>query len=175
MEYAAPTGRVYEALRKSINEDESRIREIALRMVRPESRQVESADSKREDRKQLDSQLARFAANMEHSERLCWKYMAMWLGEREPEIDVKYNKEFNTEEISNELMSSFIDIRRNRDLSRQTLWEMLREWGYLPEDFDEQEEAQRLEAENRTAGRLGGNLLTTRQSVQTGPGDGGIG
>jgi hypothetical protein len=175
MEYAAPTGRVYDALRQAINEDESRIREIALRMVRPESRQVESADSKREDRKQLDSQLARFAANMEHSERLCWKYMAMWLGEREPEIEVTYNKDFNTEEISQDLMSAFIDIRRNRDLSRQTLWAMLREWGYLPEDFDEQEEEQRIEAENRTVGRLGGNLLTTRELDQTGPGGAGIG
>jgi hypothetical protein len=52
---------------------------------------------------------------------------------------------------------------------------MLNRWGYLPEDFDPVEEQQRLEAENRTAGRLGGNLLTTRQSVQTGPGGGGIG
>jgi hypothetical protein len=27
---------------------------------------------------------------------------------------------------------------------------MLREWGYLPEDFDEQEEEQRIEAEQRS-------------------------
>jgi hypothetical protein len=175
MEYAAPTGRVYDALRQAINEDESRIREIALRMVRPESRQVESADSKREDRKQLDSQLARFAANMEHSERLCWKYMAMWLGEREPEIEVTYNKDFSAEEVGQDLMRAFIDLRRIPDLSRETFWKMLNRWGYLPEDFDPVEEQQRLEAENRTAGRLGGNLLTTRQSVQTGPGGGGIG
>jgi hypothetical protein len=100
---------------------------------------------------------------------------AAWMNTEGAEIEVTYDKDFNTEEISQDLMSAFIDIRRNRDLSRQTLWAMLREWGYLPEDFDEQEEEQRIEAENRTAGRLGGNLLTTRQSGQTGPGGGGIG
>jgi hypothetical protein len=91
------------------------------------------------------------------------------------EIEVTYDKDFNEDDISDRLLKFLVDVRRKPDLSRETFWKMLNRWGYLPEDFDPVEEQQRLEAENRTAGRLGGNLLTTRQSVQTGPGGGGIG
>jgi hypothetical protein len=164
IEYAAPTGRAWEALTRAINEDEERIREIALRMVRPDSKQVESAESKREDRKQLNSQLERFARNCEAGEEQCWKLAAAWMNVRDAEVDVTYDKDFNETKISDQLMRAFVDIRRNRDLSRETFLRMLHQWGWMPEDFDVDAEIERLESENRTVGRMGGSLLTTREA-----------
>jgi hypothetical protein len=169
IEYAAPTGRAWEALTRAINEDEERIREIALRMVRPDSKQVESAESKREDRKQLNSQLERFARNCEAGEEQCWKLAAAWMNVRDAEVDVTYDKDFNETKISDQLMRAFVDIRRNRDLSRETFLRMLHQWGWMPEDFDVDAEIERLESENRTVGRLGGSLLTTREAGAGGP------
>jgi hypothetical protein len=173
VEYAAPTGRAWEALRRAINEDEERIREIALRMVRPDSKQVESAESKREDRKQLNSQLERFARNCEAGEEQCWGLAAAWMNAEGAEIEITYDKDFNEDDISEQLMKSFVDIRRNRDLSRETFLRLLHQWGWMPEDFDVEQEIDRIAEEtrneSRTVGRLGGGLMTTReqQSGQT--------
>jgi hypothetical protein len=81
-------------------------------------------------------------------------------------IEVEYNKDFDADEISDGLMRSFVDLRRNRDLSRETLWSLLQQWGYLSEDFDPEEEKQRIEAEGRTLGRLDTGGLRTTQEVQ---------
>jgi hypothetical protein len=83
---------------------------------------------------------------------------------RDAEVDVTYDKDFNETKISDQLMRAFVDIRRNRDLSRETFLRMLHQWGWLPEDFDVDAEIERLESENRTVGRLGGSLLTTREA-----------
>jgi hypothetical protein len=149
VEYAAPTGRVFEALRQNISDDERSIKEIALRMVRPDSKQVESADSKREDRKQLDSQLSRFSQNMADGETRCWELAAKWLGLQNVDIEVQYNDEFDTEKISGDLARSFIALRQSRDLSRETLWQILKDNGILRPDFDPVEEAARIAAEGR--------------------------
>jgi hypothetical protein len=150
VEYAAPTGRAWEALRRAINEDEERIREIALRMVRPDSKQVESAESKREDRKQLNSQLERFARNCEAGEEQCWQLAAAWMNTEGTEIEVTYDKDFNEDDISDRLLKFLVDVRRKPDLSRETFLRLLHQWGWMPEDFDVEEEMDRIRNEQRS-------------------------
>jgi len=148
VEYVAPTGRVFQALKENIADDERSIREIALRMVRPVTKQTESAESKRIDKQQLDSQLRKFAQNLEDGERRCWDLVAQWMNvSGDPEV--VYNKDFDPEEISGDLAKQFIELRKNRDLSRETLWSILVDNGILRPDFDPQDEAAKIAAEGR--------------------------
>lgn len=147
--FAAPTGRAFNALETAIANDERSIREIALRMVRPDSKQVESADSKKEDRRQLDSQLKRFAQNMSDGESNCWRLVAKWLNVQ-GDISVKYNDNFDTEKITSELTKTFNEMRRNKDISRETFWQILKENDILPADFDAVEELSKIENESRS-------------------------
>ena len=146
--YAAPTGRVFDALEQAIANDERSIREIALRMVRPDSKQVESADSKKEDRRQLDSQLKRFAQHMSDGETRCWELMAKWMSVK-GEISVQYNDDFDTEKMTTELARTFNEMRRNKDISRETFWQILVDNDILRSDFDAAEEAAKIENEAR--------------------------
>jgi len=160
MKYVAPTGRAYEALRQAINEDEARAREIALRMLKPDSKQVESADSKKEDRKQLDSQLVRFANLSEAAENKCWELWGKW-GGADPAV-VSYPFNFDEQTLSSILIDSFVKLRQTEDLSRETLWTLLQERGLLPENFDVEEERQRLEADLKIPSVQG--LFTSREN-----------
>ena len=51
-----------------------------------------------------------------------------------------------------------IDLRRSRDLSRETLWSELRRRGLLDDSFDGDEEEVRLQAEEPPLGSFGSNL-----------------
>lgn len=158
--YAAPTGRAFDALESAIANDERSIREIALRMVRPDSKQVESADSKKEDRKQLDSQLKRFAQHMGDGETRCWELVGKWMN-TQGDIKITYNDDFDMEEMTAELARTFNEMRRNKDISRETFWQILVDNGILRPEFDPVEEATKIESEARSnpafqslAGRL---------------------
>ena len=149
VKYVAPTGRAFDALEAAIANDERSIREIALRMVRPDSKQVESADSKKEDRRQLDSQLKRFAQNMSNGETRCWELVAKWMNNQGGEVTITYNDDFDTEQMTTELARTFNEMRRNRDISRETFWQILVDNGILRPEFDPVEEAAKIENEAR--------------------------
>lgn len=150
MEYVEPAGASYDAQKSMLDDDIQAIREIALRQVRPESKQRESADAKRMDLAQLNSALFRFSTAMADSEEACWKLAAMWLnGQATGEVEVTYNDDFNEQEISGDLLNAFANLRRNGDISRDTLFDLLKDWNVLPPDFDSKEEAAKLEQEAR--------------------------
>ena len=60
-QYVEPSGTAFQAQAEALARDEASVREIALRMVRPQSAVGESAESKAIDKTQLDTQLASFA------------------------------------------------------------------------------------------------------------------
>ena len=71
--YAEPSGTSFAAQTAFLANDIQQIREIALRMVRPDSAVGQSADSKKLDNAQLDTQLAKFARRCAAAEKRCWR------------------------------------------------------------------------------------------------------
>ena len=65
-----PSGTAFQAQAEALARDEASVREIAPRMVRPQSAVGESAESKALDKTQLDTQLARFARRSRSAEAL---------------------------------------------------------------------------------------------------------
>jgi hypothetical protein len=102
--YVEPSGNSFRAQREAIDADIASIREIALRMVRPESAVAESAESKSIDKQQLDTQLANFARRCANAEYQCWSLAARWMGQKpgEKEIATPYNEDYDVEVVKEE-------------------------------------------------------------------------
>ena len=99
-QYVEPSGTAFQAQAEALARDEASVREIALRMVRPQSAVGESAESKAIDKTQLDTQLASFARRSGSAEALCWKIAARWLGAKEDGIEAKYNESYDVGEAT---------------------------------------------------------------------------
>jgi hypothetical protein len=164
-EFVEPAGRAFTALDTKIKNDETAIREIALRMIRPQSKSIESAESKKIDNQQLHSQLSVFSRNCEDAEVRCWELMLKWMNSGSGKtIEIEYNTDFDVDKVSGDLLRAFSEMRRNRDISRETFWKALQKAEFpFPDDFDIEEEAARLENDARssgTMGEIGSRLLT---------------
>lgn len=94
-QYVEPSGAAFQAQAEALARDEAGVREIALRMVRPQSAVGESAEAKRLDKTQLDTQLAAFARRCGGAEALCWRFAARWLGIGEEGIEAPYNESYD--------------------------------------------------------------------------------
>jgi len=150
--FVEPNGRSFEDLRKAIAQDILDIQEIALRMIKPVGKQIQSAQSKREDRLQLDNQIAVFARNIENCEIKCWDMMLDWMGrpELKDEISIQYNRDFNLNQLSGEVLEAFSKMREKGDISRETFWKVLQQGEIpFPEDFKFDEEEERINNEKK--------------------------
>jgi len=162
--FIEPEGRAYHALDKKIKNDEVSIREIALRMIRPDSKVGESAEAKRIDNQQLHSQLSVFSQNCQDAEVRCWQIMQKWLNTKADKIEIDYNDDFDVEKISGDLLRAFSDMRRNKDISRETFLKALTKSEFpFPDDFDVDAELEKIESDlqsGKTMGNIGEQFLT---------------
>ena len=150
--FVEPEGRSFEALRNAIKDDEGAIKEIALRMVKTDSKVAQSADAKRLDNLQLDSQLGIFAFNVEACEEKCWDLAAGWLGIQQETEDkqVEYHKQFDEQRVTAELIKAFSELARDEIVPKDRVVDMLIEGGFLPEGYDKVEARQQIIDQLRT-------------------------
>ena len=139
--YAEPSGASFNAQAAFLASDISQIREIALRMVRPDS-----------------------AA----AEKRCWQMAAAWLGlsVADDEIRTPYREEYSGNG-TNILDKAFVlELARLNMISKATALEQLRRIGTLPEGFDAEDEAVRVAREiGANAGNgFGGSLMDRLQA-----------
>lgn len=97
-----PSGTAFQAQAEALARDEASVREIALRMVRPQSAVGESAESKAIDKTQLDTQACQLRRRSGRRGSLCWKLAARWLGAKEDGIEAKYNESYDVGEATGE-------------------------------------------------------------------------
>ena len=163
--YAEPSGTSFAAQTAFLANDIQQIREIALRMVRPDSAVGQSADSKKLDNAQLDTQLAKFARRCAAAEKRCWMLAAAWLGMKnvaDEAILTPYNEDYS-EDSTNILDKAFVlELTRLDVISKVTALELLMKTGTLPEDFDPKKEAELVAQGILTnAGQNGANALSS--------------
>lgn len=160
--YVEPTGTSFAAQTTFLASDIQQIREIALRMVRPDSAVGESAEAKKLDNRQLDTQLAKFARRCANTEKRCWQLAAAWLGLKvgDDDITTPYNEDYDDNAI-NKLDKTFVlELARLNMISKATALTQLMKLGTLPEDFEPDEEQTKLAQELMTnAGQNGANSL----------------
>lgn len=162
--YAEPSGTSFAAQTAFLANDIQQIREIALRMVRPDSAVGQSAESKKLDNSQLDTQLAKFARRCAAAEKRCWMLAAAWLGMENVADDAiltPYNEDYS-EDSTNILDKAFVlELTRLNVISKVTALELLKGVGTLPDDFDPEKEAENVAKDILTnAGQNGVNKLS---------------
>ena len=167
--YAEPSGTSFAAQTAFLANDIQQIREIALRMVRPDSAVGQSAESKKLDNSQLDTQLAKFARRCAAAENRCWMLAAAWLGMKnvaDDDILTPYNEDYS-EDSTNMLDKAFVlELTRLNVISKVTALELLMKTGTLPEDFDPAAEADKVAQGVLTnAGQNGANALSTMLKI----------
>lgn len=147
--YLEPSGQSYAALRAQIDADIASIREIALRMVRPQSAVGESAEAKNIDRQQLNTQLASFARRCANAERQCWELAYKWLNNgRSPKaeaIATPYNEDYSIKDQERLDREYLLEMLRAGAISGESYLDLLLDMGCLPEGFDPGREMSRLE------------------------------
>lgn len=156
LQYVEPSGTSFSAKRQQILDDIESIREISLRQTRPRGAGVESAESKRLDTVQISSQLADFARNCAAAEKRCWEIAGLYSGADTSGITVKYNEVFDPEALREKLTQAYMELRKDGDISRETVWEQL--------GWDEQrreEEKTRLAVEQEESARMSPNPTGT--------------
>ena len=152
-QYLEPTGASYAALREQIDADIASVREIALRMVRPQSAVGERAEAKKIDKQQLDTQLAGFARRCASAERKCWELAWKWLNNgRAPQADAiacPYNEDYSVKDAERLDRQYLLEMLRIGAISRETYLKLLLDMGCLPEGFDPEAEMSLLEMEEK--------------------------
>ncbi len=167
--YAEPSGTSFAAQTAFLANDIQQIREIALRMVRPDSAVGQSAESKKLDNSQLDTQLAKFARRCAAAEKRCWMLAAAWLGMKNVADDAiltPYSEDYS-EDSTNMLDKAFVlELTRLNVISKVTALELLMKTGTLPEDFDPAAEADKVaQGVLANAGQNGANALSTMLKI----------
>ena len=162
--YVETAGSSFAAQTAFLANDIQQIREIALRMVRPDSAVGQSAESKKLDNAQLDTQLAKFARRCAAAEKRCWMLAAAWLGMKNVADDAiltPYNEDYS-EDSTNMLDKAFVlELTRLNVISKVTALELLMKTGTLPEDFDPEKESENVAKDILTnAGQNGVNKLS---------------
>lgn len=148
--YVEPEGRSFSELRQAIQSDETSIKEIALRMIRPESKVAESAESRKLDQRQLNSQLSQFASSVEECETQCWKIFGLWLGLKDPQVEIEYSKTFDDMAISVEMIKVFNELATANVLPQEDIIDVLIRSGFLPDTYDKTEAKEKLKDQSRT-------------------------
>ena len=158
--YLQTSGAGETSVRDSIDRIEARIYAIALAQAKRDGKQVQAADSQREDRRSFTSSLKSVSEQLETSERQCWDLAAEWLGAPKLKREISYNRDFDDRTIDDAMLASLVDMVDGKKLSLETLLETLEYADILP-GFDAAEEKKRLAKETATrAVDLVGDLKT---------------
>ncbi len=151
-QYLEPQGHSFSALREALTSDIQSIREIALRMVRPQSGIGESAESKNIDKQQLDTQLANFARRCANAERKCWELAYKWLNNgqapKREEVATPYNEDYSVDAMYKLDRMYLLEMLKAGAISNETYLELLQKIGSLGDDFDVAGETERLKAQD---------------------------
>lgn len=139
-QYLEPTGQSFQALREMLDNDIRSIREIALRMVRPDSAQAISAESKSIDKQQLDTQLASFARRCANGEKKCFELAYKWLhngaAPAPDAILTPYNEDYGLGAMEKLDREYLLQMFNANAVSQETYLELLQKLNVLGADFD---------------------------------------
>lgn len=136
-----------EATKEELSEIEGRMAALGLQMlVGRASPQPQTATERILDKTESDAALALFAQSLESAANqaldLHYKYRR-----KEPAGSIEVNTDFHDQLIDAERLKVYVEMVATGNLSLMTLWEMMVEGEALPEDFDPEEERQRLAEE----------------------------
>lgn len=158
------------------------ITNVSLRRTRPDSAAAISAESKREDNRELVALMNDFARNMQDCERQCWQLAGKWLGlssEAMESVDVVYEVKYDVDEVAEGTIQTLIDLVGSKIFSAEFMSDVIYRTHFIQErlseeqrknGFDPIEERTRIENESRGASGPSGNLAGSLTAALMGQG-----
>ena len=141
--YVEPAGQSFDAQYKQIEHIERQINEGGLAAVMGRKLSAETAESKKIDRSQGDSQLQLVAQQMQDLIDNCLKFHASYLGVESGSCSV--NRDFVAARLDPQEIGSLMQLYTAGTISKETLLTMLAEGEVLPDEFDIEEELEATE------------------------------
>ena len=141
--YVEIQGAGLEQTRESLKDSEHRMALLGLSMLHSESRAAETATSKRIDKSESDSQLAKAAKSLQMGLTLALYYHAKWMG-LDSGGEVKVNLDFELIRLDAQMITALAALVPAK-MSLDTFWELLVQGEILPETFDPELERTKLE------------------------------
>lgn len=111
---------------------------------------AETATAKRIDRSEKDSQLSAAARSLEDGIERALGFHAQFMGIADENGDggsVQLNRDYQELTLTPEQIRVYSDVVKEKQLSPQTLWDILKEGNALPSSFDVDEELARITPE----------------------------
>lgn len=150
--YLESSGGSLDSLRTAEKDIIMEMFDIAMKQVRNTSNQRETAEAKKMDRLDALSDLQARAVGFSTSEKLCWIYAYMWMGNKNiNKIDINYNLDYDIDKLKADLINVLLNMRTTNDLSQDTLWDILKKGEILPDDFDPEKEKDLIDEEIRNS------------------------
>ena len=168
--YVETSGASFAAKLAQIEAAVKYITNVSLRRTRPDSASAVSAESKREDNRELVALMRDFAARMQESERKCWQLAGRWIGLPEDVIEgmqVAYEVRYDSDEVSEGTIQTLIDLVTGKIFSAEFIRGVLYRTNFIqdkltPEQraipFDSVEDRAKIENEARGDSGLSGGV-----------------
>lgn len=138
-----------EATKQELTEIEGRMAALGLQMlVGRASPQPQTATERILDKTESDASLALFAQSLESAANQALALHYRYRKGAEVQGDIQINTDFHEQLIDAELLKRLVEMVGARQLSLTTLWDLLVEGELLGEDFDPEEEMERIREED---------------------------
>lgn len=141
--YVEHSGEALGQTRTELKDLETRMGTLGLSMLQPDTRVAETAQAKRMDKAEQNSILATAARSMQDAIENAMGYTANFLGEPAGG-SVSIRADFDTLTLEPERLRVLNELVTVGNLSIETLWQIMAQGGELPDDFDPEQERQRI-------------------------------
>ncbi len=144
--YLEPKGFGLRESREELSATERRMAVLGLSMLASEQRKAETAEAKKIDKAESDSQLAAAAGGLEDALEEALRLHSRWMRIEGGGGSVTVNTDFMDQPLTPEMVSAISDMVAKGQLSLDTMWDVLMKGEILSEDFDPEAEQDRLDA-----------------------------
>jgi hypothetical protein len=143
--YVEPSGSSLTHSREELQDIEQRMAALGLSMLQRQTRSAETAEAKRIDKSESDSQLAAVARGVEDAGEAALGFHTEWVGLPDGG-SMEIDKSFISEPMDPQLLQVLVSMVPN-SLSLDTLWERMVAGGILGDSFNPEIERERLESD----------------------------
>jgi hypothetical protein len=134
--------------RETERESEKRMAVHGLALIRRNDATVSTATQDRIQKSEEDARLVNQAERFQDAVETALGFTALWMGlEKQQGGSAHVNRDFVGQLLSPEEMRAWLEAYDKGAVSQETMWDVLKAGGRLPDSFDPEEEARRLDVQ----------------------------
>lgn len=140
--YVEPAAASLEFLAKNIDTIEQQLRELGRQPLTARTGNLTVVTTAFAANK-ANSVISAWALNLKDALERAFQFTAMWLGE-EPAVEVEILSDFDLDIHEDKSLAELLEMRKNGDLSQESLWREFKRRGVLSAEFNADDEMGRL-------------------------------